>query len=1088
MCTPTRDHAARSGAEREIRSDVEPVGFDRRTMMKASAAFSALAMTGFAASQAPSGVRAQSAAGTTLAETFVYGGDGVGALSLTEGGPDGFATSFTFTAVGAHWDGSVGFPVSVAMSFSADGVTYSEPVSVTASNDLGRPTRDGRIFADLVFTAPANYVRFETADGNGNFAQVAGLSFTYLNSEDGPSEQDAIGGDVAALDVARPRIISRASWGADERLRYDNQGEIWPPEYREVEHVIIHHTDTPNYQDPVAAIRSIYYYHTVTQGWGDIGYNYLVDFRGNIYEGRVGGANVIGGHAFQYAEGSSGIGVMGDFDVRQPDSAAVSAIIAITAYTGRFLNPLGSADFFQVPSLPTICAHRDVNASTCPGNFLYDDLPSIRQAVNQIVGNPGGTPGGTGPIAIGGTVRTTEDYLNLRSQPNTSGSIIGQLRTGTTGTVLAGPSTANGYTWWQIRTSVGTGWAASAFLASTSGGTTTQFAIGANARTNAAGVNLRAAAGSGGAVIAALPISTSVTIAGGPTESGGDTWWFVRTAGSGSGWLVQRFLTLGGPGAGAVQTIYGTAIGSMPVRSRPGAVWNALSTVASGVQVQITDGPIQVEGQIWYGVYRAGFGGGWSIASQLRIPGITTPSYPPSQGPRTDIYRSGSQVLTTTSVILRPSPSRGRTGRIIPPDFVLNVTGAATVAEGFAWWPVNSSAYGSGYVAGAYLAAFSGQVNPNPNPQPTPPPSEQPTPSPSPSNPPVPGQFAVGSTVAIVGAQVNVRTGPTTSAGIRGVATNGTSFTVTGSPTNAVGYLWYPVRNTQFGDGYVAGAFLVARGGGTNPSPTPSPSPSNPGTPGQYPVNSTVRGVEGPLTFRSGPTTGASIIALLQNGTTFTVTGSPTNAGGYLWYPVRNTQFGDGYVAGAFLVARGGGTNPSPTPSPSPSNPGTPGQYPVNSTVRVVEGPLNFRSGPTTGASIIALLQNGTTLTVTGGTQTANGYTWYPVRSTVYGNGWVVSTGLASGGGTTPTPTPNPSPSTPPATGYPSGTRVRVTAGPLNVRSSPGTGSSVLTSLSAGTLVTVTAGPQTANGLTWYSIRTSSGGGGWVASQFIARA
>ncbi|HEV2528008.1 MAG TPA: SH3 domain-containing protein [Thermomicrobiales bacterium] len=990
MCKSTSDHTDRDVAERVIRSDAEPVGFDRRTMMKATAAFSTLAMTGFAASQAPSNALAQNAAGMTLAETFVYGGDGVGAQSLSGGGPDGFATTFTFTAVGVHWDGSVGFPVSVVLSFSADGVTYTDPVTVTASNDLGRPTRDGRIFADLVFTAPANHVRFETADGNGNYAQIAGLSFTYLDSSDGPSEQDAVGGDVSLLDVSRPRIISRASWGADESLRYDAQGEVWPPEYREVEHVIIHHTDTPNYQDPVAAIRSIYYYHTITQGWGDIGYNYLVDFRGNIYEGRVGGANVIGGHAFQYAEGSSGIGVMGDFDVRQPDSAAVSAVIAITAYAGRFLNPLGSADFFQVPNLPTICAHRDVNASTCPGNFLYDDLPSIRQAVNQIVGNPGGSPGG-GSIAIGGTVRVTEDLVNLRSQPTTSGGIVGQLRSGTTGTVLAGPSTANGYTWWQLRTNIGTGWAASAFLASTSGGTTGRFAIGANATTNAAGVNLRAATGSGGAVIAALPAGTAVTITGGPSESGGDTWWFVRTSSSGSGWLVQRFLTLGGGGAGPVQPVYGTAIGSMPVRSRPGAVWNSLSNVPSGVQVQITDGPVQVEGQVWYGVYRAGYGGGWSIASQLRIPGIATPSYPPSQGPRTDIYRSGSQVLTTTSVILRPSPSRGRNGAIIPPDFVLRVTGAATVAEGFAWWPVTSSQYGNGYVAGAYLAAFSGQINPNPSPQPTPPPSQQPSPSPSPSNPGTPGQFAIGSTVAIVGAQVNVRSGPSTSSSIRGVATS---------------------------------------------------------------------------------------------GTTFTVTGNPTNAGGYAWYPVRNTQFGDGYVAGAFLVARGGGTNPSP--SPSPSNPPIPGQYPVNSTVRVVEGPLNFRSGPTTGSSIITVLVNGTTLTVTGAPQVAGGYTWYPVRSSTYGNGWVVSTGLASGGGTTPTPTP--SPSTPPATGYPAGTRVRVTAGPLNVRAWAGSNATVLTTLSAGTIVTVTAGPQTANGLTWYSVRTSSGVGGWVASQFIARA
>ena len=56
-----------------------------------------------------------------------------------------------------------------------------------------------------------------------------------------------------------------------------------------VEHVIIHHADTANFNDPVLEMRSIYYFHAITRGWGDIAYNYLIDFMGNVYEGRVGG-------------------------------------------------------------------------------------------------------------------------------------------------------------------------------------------------------------------------------------------------------------------------------------------------------------------------------------------------------------------------------------------------------------------------------------------------------------------------------------------------------------------------------------------------------------------------------------------------------------------------------------------------------------------------------------------------------------------------------------------------------------------------------------------------------------------------------
>ena len=63
--------------------------------------------------------------------------------------------------------------------------------------------------------------------------------------------------------------------------------------------MIIHHTATQNQKaDPAATVRAIY--HTVTQGWGDIGYNFLVDWHGNVYEGRCGGANVVGGHLLQY--------------------------------------------------------------------------------------------------------------------------------------------------------------------------------------------------------------------------------------------------------------------------------------------------------------------------------------------------------------------------------------------------------------------------------------------------------------------------------------------------------------------------------------------------------------------------------------------------------------------------------------------------------------------------------------------------------------------------------------------------------------------------------------------------------------------
>ena len=64
---------------------------------------------------------------------------------------------------------------------------------------------------------------------------------------------------------SKPTVVSRNGWEADESLM------TWTPEYEAVTHNIIHHTDTPNTDtDWKARIRSIYYYHAVTRGWGDM--------------------------------------------------------------------------------------------------------------------------------------------------------------------------------------------------------------------------------------------------------------------------------------------------------------------------------------------------------------------------------------------------------------------------------------------------------------------------------------------------------------------------------------------------------------------------------------------------------------------------------------------------------------------------------------------------------------------------------------------------------------------------------------------------------------------------------------------------
>src|SRR5690606_24347887 len=112
-----------------------------------------------------------------------------------------------------------------------------------------------------------------------------------------------------------------------------------------------------------------------------------------------------------------------------PD-AALAGLVAIVAWVGRDLDPYGRQDFLEAPNLPVICAHRDVNATTCPGNFLYNDLPEIRDMVAATLDAgeletpfPGGlVPGDRVMVNTG-----DGSALNVRASAGESSAIVGSL-------------------------------------------------------------------------------------------------------------------------------------------------------------------------------------------------------------------------------------------------------------------------------------------------------------------------------------------------------------------------------------------------------------------------------------------------------------------------------------------------------------------------------------------------------------------------------------------------------------------------------------------------------------------------------------
>ena len=132
------------------------------------------------------------------------------------------------------------------------------------------------------------------------------------------------------------------------------------------------------------SVRAVYQYHAVSRGWGDIGYNFLIDRQGNIYEGRKGGDAVVGMHSGDYNYGSIGIALLGDYRTAEMTPAMKEALVSLIAWeSDRFgINPMESSHFVH-RGFPHVVGHRDLWSTVCPGDKVYRVLQELRQLVWQ---------------------------------------------------------------------------------------------------------------------------------------------------------------------------------------------------------------------------------------------------------------------------------------------------------------------------------------------------------------------------------------------------------------------------------------------------------------------------------------------------------------------------------------------------------------------------------------------------------------------------------------------------------------------------------------------------------------------------------
>lgn len=239
------------------------------------------------------------------------------------------------------------------------------------------------------------------ADGTSNGIETAAMG------EDSAGTAKRIAGSrrIAAPNanaLAAPSVVTRRQWGADESIRVNQRS------YAPVRKLIVHHTASPNRPtNPSEVVRYIQRYNTVDRKFIDTGYNFIIDHKGVIYEGRAArryaagepitgednkGWGVVGAHAKHSNAGSCGICLIGDFDKANPTDAAIHSLISVLAWQSsrHRIDAKGSDTYIdthgQQRRFANISGHRQVGFTACPGRRLFAAMPALRREVAHLAG------------------------------------------------------------------------------------------------------------------------------------------------------------------------------------------------------------------------------------------------------------------------------------------------------------------------------------------------------------------------------------------------------------------------------------------------------------------------------------------------------------------------------------------------------------------------------------------------------------------------------------------------------------------------------------------------------------------------------
>ncbi|MDI9884125.1 N-acetylmuramoyl-L-alanine amidase [Streptomyces sp. HNM0645] len=298
-----------------------------------------------------------------------------------------------FSLVGVTWDdpdAELGGTVEVRTRDSRTGVwspwhTLDFDVR-TPETGPGEDSAGLRAGSRPLWTGPSDGVRLR-AEGA---SLPRGLRVELVDPQGGAPAPPSARAEAPA---DAPAMTTRAGWGADE-------SEVGgPPTYNSTtKAVFVHHTAGSNtYQcaDSPAIVRAIFTYHVEGQGWNDIGYHFLVDRCGRIFEGRAGGVDrpVQGAHTYGFNIDTSSVSVIGDYSTATTTPAVRDAVMRVASWklglyglaldgTTTLTASVDNGKFRrgQRVTLPRLPGHRDAYPTECPGGHLYAVLPAIRTA------------------------------------------------------------------------------------------------------------------------------------------------------------------------------------------------------------------------------------------------------------------------------------------------------------------------------------------------------------------------------------------------------------------------------------------------------------------------------------------------------------------------------------------------------------------------------------------------------------------------------------------------------------------------------------------------------------------------------------